>query len=323
MLLSLIIPIFKSEESLPDLCSALEQIAYSLNDAELEVVFVVDGSPDRSALCLKNQLSEVSFRSIIIELSKNFGAFAAIRAGLSAGSGMFFAVISADLQEPLTLINDFYLTLREDKSDIVFGKREGREDPLLSIALSKVFWFIYRTFINNDIPEGGVDVFGCNRKVRDLLLTLNESNSSLVGLLFWVGFRREFISYRRGRRSTGKSSWTLRKKFKYFTDSVFSFSDLPIRLLIFFGTMGIITSFGLGLLTLFARLSQIISIPGYSATVLIMLFFGGLNSLGLGILGLYVWRAFENTKGRPLAIIMKETAFSGKYHDLKKPIHPR
>src|SRR5205823_4374215 len=102
----------------------------------------------------------------------------------------------------------------------------GRADPSLS---SRLFWTLYRRLVQRDMPEGGIDIFGCNRTFRDRLISLGESNSTLVGLVLWLGFRRKLVPYERRRREIGRSAWTFRKKLRYLSDSVFAFSDLPIR----------------------------------------------------------------------------------------------
>ena len=205
--------------------------------------------------------------------------------------------------------------------DVAIGTREGRADPLLSRIFSKVFWGIYRRLVQPDMPAGGVDMFACNRKFRDQLIALPESNSSLVGLVFWVGFQRAYISYSRAPRAKGKSAWTFSKKLRYVSNSVFAFSDLPIRLLLLFGVTGVCIAATLATIVLVARVTGLVSFPGYSATVLIILFFAALNSLGLGVIGSYTWRAFENTKSRPLSITMRETRYRGKEQKHDKSIH--
>jgi hypothetical protein len=157
---------------------------------------------------------------------------------------------------------------------------------------------------------GGVDVFSCNQVFRDKLLELDESHSSLIALLFWLGFRRKQVSYTRLAREHGKSAWTFRKKVNYLMDSVFAFTDLPIKVLISMGSIGLGISILLGLATLFARIAGGISIPGYTTTIIIVLFFGTINLLGLGLVGSYAWRAYENTKRRPLAIVMQSLSYS-------------
>jgi hypothetical protein len=163
--------------------------------------------------------------------------------------------------------------------------------------------------VQRELPRGGIDVFGCNRSFRDQLLKLNESNSSLVGQLIWLGFRRKLIPYRREPRAAGKSAWTFRRKLNYLMDSAFAFSDLPIRMFIFLGGLGLLAAIGFGFAVLAARLAGYVDVPGYTATVITILFFSGLNLFGLGIIGSYVWRAYENTKSRPLAVVMREERF--------------
>jgi polyisoprenyl-phosphate glycosyltransferase len=305
---SLVIPVFRNQESLPDLLAALTGMNAAL-DGKLEVVFVVDGSPDRSYALLRDSLPQAGFASQLLLLSRNFGSFAAIRCGLQAAGGEYFAVLAADLQEPPELAVDFFHSLARDEADVIVGTRDARADPLLSRIASGLFWRLYRHLINPEIPTGGVDVFGCNRKFRDQLLALDECHSSLIGLLFWLGFRRKTVGYERRARQHGKSAWTLRRKITYMLDSIFAFSDLPIRLLLLLGIVGIGVAVLYGVTVLMLRLFGDLSVPGYAATIMSILFFGGLNALGLGIIGSYVWRAYANTQQRPLAVVMHSESF--------------
>lgn len=291
-----------------DLLAAVANLNRRLDD-KLEVVFVVDGSPDRSYTILAERLPRLGVRAKLLLLSRNFGSFAAIRAGLAAGRGEFFAVMAADLQEPPDLIERFFSVLKSGEFDVVVGTRESRADPWLARLASRIFWKLYRSLVVKEIPQGGVDVFGCNREFRDRVLELRESHSSLVALMFWLGFRRQAIAYTRLARRHGRSAWTLRKKVKYLLDSVFAFTDLPIRLLMGAGIFGIGVSFLLGSAILVSRLLGNIPVPGYAATALLITFFGGLNTFGIGLVGNYAWRSYENSKLRPLAIIMRETSY--------------
>jgi hypothetical protein len=142
-----------------------------------------------------------------------------------------------------------------------------------------------------------VDVFGCNRRFRDELIAMREAHSSLVSMLFWLGFRRKAVDYARSARRHGKSAWTMRKKVNYLMDSVFAFTDLPNRLLIGIGALGLATSTLLGVITVVGRMSGMIAVPGYAATILIISFFAALNLFGLGLVGSYAWRAYEKHQG--------------------------
>lgn len=299
---SVIIPVYKNEGSISRLIDALNVMNQSLDD-DMEAVFVVDGSPDKSFALLKEAIGRTTFPAQLLAHSRNFGSFAAIRTGLLAARGEFFGVMAADLQEPPELLVAFFRSLSADECDVAVGSREGRQDPLLSRLTSGIFWSVYRRLVVPDMPEGGVDVFGCNRQFRDQLVQLDESRSSLIALIFWLGFRRKLVGYERQLRQEGKSAWTFKKKIDYMMDSIFSFTDYPIRLLIKIGTVGSILAIAMALVILAAKLSGAIDVPGYAATILAVLVFGGLNLLGLGLVGTYAWRAFENTKQRPHAVV--------------------
>ena len=304
---SIVIPVYKNEASIPELLEVLRAVA--AGEDELEVVFVVDGSPDRCFEELQLRLRSVPFRAQLLSLSRNFGSFAAITAGLRVASGDLFAVISADLQDPPEVLADFRRELATGRYDVVVGTRRHRDDPAITRLGSRLFWTAYRVLGQPQMPRGGVDLFACNRRFRAHLLDLHERNSSLVGLVFWLGFRRGEIQYDRRKRPYGRSAWTFARRLRYLLDSAFAFSDLPIRLLSFGGIVGLALSAALFLIVLYARLTGRIEVPGYSATVLAVVFFGGLNALGLGLIGEYVWRTFENTKGRPSSVVMWHETF--------------
>jgi polyisoprenyl-phosphate glycosyltransferase len=318
-MISLVIPVYRNSANIAPLLAALTELRRKLS-VELEVDFVVDGSPDDSFLQLQRALPTAGFRSKLLLLSRNFGSFPAIRAGLEVGEGEYFAVMAADLQEPPELVIEFFERMAEGGAEVVIGKREGRCDPFFSRALSATFWWLYRRMIQPQIPKGGVDVFGCRRNVRDCILRLGEQNSSLVGLLFWVGFRRQEVSYKRRSRTLGKSAWTIKKKLRYLSDSVFNFTDLPIRALTMTGFFGLLITLAFGLAVVAARVAGAIDVPGYAATVLLVMFFGTLNCFGLGVVGGYVWRTFENSKARPNYIISSHQAYAGAA-DSDQPNH--
>lgn len=308
MTYSLVIPVYGNEASIPELLDAIAGLCARL-DRSFEAVFVVDGSPDQSYAVLRDALPSQPFASQLLLHARNFGSFAAIRSGLAAARGDHMAVMAADLQEPVALVEAFYEKLARDEADVVVGTREGRADPWLTRAMSSLFWWSYRTFVQPAIPPGGVDVFGCTRAFRDELLALGEANTSLVGQIFWLGYRRVAIPYERLPRRHGTSAWSLSRKLKYLMDSLFAFSDLPIRLLIAAGGIGLLAAIGLALVVGVARLAGFVDVPGYAMTMITLLFFGGLNAFGLGIVGAYTWRAYENTKQRPLAIVRRAEEF--------------
>lgn len=308
---SLVVPVYRNAENIPSLVKALGELHAALH-GDLEVVFVIDGSPDNSGQLLADQVPTFPFRCKIVFHSRNFGSFAAIRTGMEVASGEHIAAMAADLQEPPELVLEFFAILASGRADVVFGKREGRSDTAVTRFLSNTFWRVYRTFVLPDIPKGGVDVFACNRAVRDAVLSIEEPNSSLVVQLFWVGFRREFVPYVRRPRLHGKSAWNLSRKVRYMMDSILSFSDLPIMIVLWVGIAGCIVSLLVGAGTLFARLAGYIDQAGYTTIVLLVLFIGSLMLMVQGMLGLYIWRTAENTKRRPLRIISNIVSGDGQ-----------
>lgn len=305
---SLVIPVYRSEETLDALLVELRRIATIL-DGRLEVVFVVDGSPDRSYPILRERLPTAGFAAQLICLSRNFGSFAAIRMGLEAGRGPYYAVLAADLQEPPELVVSFFRTLASEPFDIAIGVREARGDPLMQSLPATLFWRLYRRFVLPEAPVGGVDVFACNLAVRDALLRLRESNSTLIGLLFWLGFRRKEIPYARRPRVAGRSAWTFHRKLRYLLDSCFALTDLPVTLIMLIGLVGSITSILLSIVVFVAWFAGMIDVPGYTPLILVMLNSFTSTMLALGIMGSYIWRTFENTKGRPLYIPMTHETY--------------
>jgi len=200
--------------------------------------------------------------------------------------------------------------LSNDKADIVFGCRTKRSDPWMSELTSTIFWLIYRKFVVKDMPKGGVDIFACSKKVRDQLLQFREINTNLIALLFWMGFRRHYIGYERAPREGGTSGWTFAKKLEYCLNSIFNFTDLPIRLLLTTGFAGSTLAVAAGLVVLIAKMRGDIAVPGYTVTVLFILFFGGLITLGLGVLGQYLWLSLQNIRRRPNYLIATSEQYS-------------
>jgi len=299
---SLIIPVYLNEANLPRLLSELERLRKDMA-GEFEVVFVVDGSPDRCLEILRERLPKAAFRSQLLALSRNFGSFAAIAAGMARARGGRMAVMAADLQEPIELALRFYQILGEDRADIVFGVRGKRSDPWLSEIASSMFWKLYRKLVIRDMPPGGVDVFGCTSEVRDHLLQLQGIDSNLIALLFWIGYRREYVVYERQQRLEGESAWTFGKKLRYSVNSVFNFTDLPIQILLYAGALSLVLALLASALVIVAKLRGDIEVPGYTPTVLAIMFFGALTSFGFGIVGQYLWLGLQIARRRPNYIV--------------------
>jgi polyisoprenyl-phosphate glycosyltransferase len=306
--LSVVVPVYKNAESLAQVVERLLWLKQALG-VDVEAVFVVDGSPDDSVAILRELLPTSGLASQLLLHSRNFGSFAAIRSGFAVARGEVVAAMAADLQEPVELIVSFYETLSSGDWDVAVGTRVKRDDPAMTKAMSKTYWWAYRRLVQKEMPAGGVDIFACTRPVAQQLARFEESNSSLVGLLFWLGYRRVDVPYSRLPREHGTSAWSWRKKYRYLSDSIFSFTSVPISIILFVGVVGVIASFVAAAVVLGAWAFQAITVPGYTALMLVLLLSTGSILFALGIVGTYVWRTFENTKDRPLAVVMKQETY--------------
>lgn len=302
---SLVVPVYGNSGAIVSLIEAVGTIDEGVG-GDLETIFVVDGSPDDSRERLLSALAGSELRARVVEHSRNFGSFAAIRTGLSLARGDRIAVMAADGQEPPSLVIEFLRRLESEDVDVVVGERASRDDR--GDAFAKAYWRLYKRFVLQEVPAGGADVFACTAGVRDVVCSLEPVHTSLVAQLFWVGFRRKLVPYDR-RPSDEPSGWTFRRKLRYLTDSVFAFTDLPVRILWMVGLLGLALGTLIAGVALAARIVGEIDVPGYTATILVIVFFGSLNMIGLGIIGSYVWRAYDTVKGRPGAIVRDVVEF--------------
>ena len=314
MNLSIIVPLYNESESILHFIDELSTL-YS-NSSDTEVIFVNDCSPDKSFDRIYENLEKVDYKVKILNHSKNLGSFAAMRTGLIEAKGKFFSIMTADLQEPPELIVSFFKSLTLNEYDVVIGQRENRNDadPLISRAFSSTFWWIYNKTIFKDVPPGGFDVFGCNRKFRDQLISINETRSSLIGQILWLGFRRKFIKYSRiERKDNKKSGWTFIKKIDYALDSFFSFSNLPVTLIVVIGFFSFLFLLCLFFFLIFSEKATFNDVD-YLSVFFVILAANIINILSTGIIGIYVWRTYENSKRRPVSIVATKYK-NKKYED--------
>lgn len=307
---SVVVPVYGNRDSLPTLIDRLIELAQS-REGRLEAVFVVDGSPDDSLQVLRRELAGGRLQSQVLSLSRNFGSFSAIRAGLAVAQGDFIAVMAADLQEPADVVASFFDSLAADECDIAVGERIGRDDPAASALASRLYWRFYQRFINPEIPTGGIDVFGCTREIAGRLVSFPETRTSLIGLLYWIGFRRKSFPYWRQPRHSGRSGWTFRRKLRYLFDSIYAFTDLPIVLLQVLGLGGVILSMLTGLIVFVGWLAGAVRQPGYTPLMIVIAGSTSAMLLAMGVVGSYVWRAYENSKNRPLELVATHESFDG------------
>jgi len=299
---SVVVPIYGNQDSLVPLVERLVGMSQRRGDV-LEGVFVVDGSPDESLSILRTLLAGGGLEAQVLSHSRNFGSASAVRSGLAVARGDYVAVMAADLQEPVEVVESFFDLLEAGECDIALGQRIGRDDDASSATMANLYWRFYQRFINREIPTGGVDVFGCTRAIAQRIVAFPETHTSMIALLYWLGYRRRYVEYHRQARHSGHSGWTFRRKLRLLYDSVFAFTDLPIILLQAIGFAGTILSLLIAAIVFFGWLFGAIKQPGYTP---IMIAIAGSTSallLGLGVVGSYVWRTYENSKRRPLELV--------------------
>jgi glycosyltransferase involved in cell wall biosynthesis len=289
---TVVVPIYKSQDHIPKLLEYIQQISDAVG--EVEIVFVIDGTPDNSEQRILLEAKKYAFKIKVVRLSRNFGVGPALHAALSHVSTSSLVIIGSDLQEPVELYIDFFRRLESEEAD-----------PFSMRFFSAIFWWVNRKFINSDTPKGGFDGVGLSAKASKTLAELPELNTSFTSQLQWIGYKQVFVPFHRVRRQSGKSSWTYKRKVKLFADSVYGFTGAPIAVLTILGVVSTALMVVVLFATLFASLMGWMVVPGYATIVILSALGHSVTIMGLGILGGYVHRSFENTKGRPRFVIEK------------------
>lgn len=301
---SIVVPVYKNEGSIEHLLNRISEISGAVTGS-VEAVFVVDGSPDKSLEVLRSSLPRDGFDSKVLLLSRNFGAFSAIRAGLREARGEATVVMAADLQEPTSLILDMLGIVQRDEADVAVGVRQSRKDGVVSRTLSAVFWKVFNRVSSLELPRGGVDIFALSRSACETLNSFEESSTSLIGLIYWMGFRRQEVPYHRVERQVGKSSWSLQKRINYAKDSITAFSEFPLSVFLWSGVIGAVVSLVFALIGAFQYMFTSDHQSQREITAIGLLFVASYLMAGLGIIGTYLWRLAENVRNRPDSITWK------------------
>jgi dolichol-phosphate mannosyltransferase len=301
-LLSVIVPVYFNEGSLPALLGKIRPIEERLGalSMRLELIFVDDGSKDGSLRELL-KIREMRPGTKILKLTRNFGAVHASKAGLQFAQGDCFMILAADLQDPPELILEMVEHWRAG-SKFIICTRISRNDPLFSRMTARLYYWLLHHLVMPDYPRGGYDMALMDKA---LLPPLQKSSKNLYTplLAFWLGYKPVLIPYHRARREHGKSRWTLRKKFKAFIDVMLGFSVTPIRLMSGIGLVVSGLSFFYGLWVTLHALFGKMPVPGFASIVALITFLLGLIILMLGIIGEYLWRVFDQTNERPEVVI--------------------
>jgi dolichol-phosphate mannosyltransferase len=304
--ISIIIPVYFNEGSIKLTYRILkEEILVKFPELQFEIIFIDDGSRDNSF----NEMSEIKKTDNdvkLIQFTRNFGQVSAFYAGYEFSSGKGILNLAADLQEPPELIISIIDSFIKKEAMIIAGKRIERDESFYRTKTSHFFYYIMKRLSFSNMPNGGFDIVIIDQKVKDFILDSKESNPFWQGQILWSGYSIKFIPYTRQKRLIGKSKWTFAKKMKYLLDGILNYSYTPLR---FFSIVGMI-SFLLGIIYSIVIVISFLNgnspFKGWAPIMIVILLFSGLQLMMTGIIGEYLWRAFEQTKNRPKYVINRK-----------------
>jgi glycosyltransferase involved in cell wall biosynthesis len=303
--ISVVVPLYNEEGNVDELVRRIAGIAANIEGApSYEIVLVNDGSRDGTLVKLYTLLSQYP-QLVIVDLSRNFGHQLAATAGLDTARGDAVILMDGDLQDPPELINDFVAKWREGFDVVYAVRRSRRGESFFKLLTARLFYRTIKRLTNVAIPVDTGDFRLMSRRVVDALGQVRERHRFLRGLVSWIGFRQTGIEYDRAERLSGETKYPFSKMLKFAIDGVTSFSEIPLRFATYFG---FITSGFAFLYAIFVILEKYIfhwNTPGYTSMMVTILFFGGVQLIGIGILGEYIGRIYDEIKARPLYLVQK------------------
>ncbi|MFD1957187.1 glycosyltransferase family 2 protein [Paenibacillus thailandensis] len=304
---SIIVPMYNEEEVIAHTCERLLQVMDGQGEP-YELIFINDGSRDRSADIIR-EIGSADPRVKLIDFSRNFGHQLAITAGMDYASGDAIIIIDADLQDPPEVMLAMIAKWKEGY-DVVYGKRLQRKgETWFKKTTASLFYRLLRSMTNVDIPVDTGDFRLIDRKVNDVLRTLKEKNRFVRGLVSWVGFRQTSVEYVREERFAGETKYPLRKMIHFAADGITSFSYKPLRMAAYIGFGLSALSFVYLVVVVIQRLFFVVQMPGWASIIAINLFFNGIILVLLGVIGEYIGRIYDESKGRPLYIVREAQGF--------------
>ncbi len=301
-LISIVVPCYNEEESMPQFYKEVTKVLKTMS-VEHEIIFVDDGSKDKT-LAVAKKLHELDSRVRYISFSRNFGKEAGMLAGLEAAKGDYVAVMDADLQDPPSLLPDMYEAVTTGGYDCAATRRTTRKgEPPIRSFFAKLFYKIINRISDADIVDGARDFRLMRRKMVDAVLSMKEYNRFSKGIFGWVGFKTKWLEYVNVERVAGQTKWSFWKLFKYSMEGIMAFSTTPLYITSAMGFFVCLVSFVLA--CFYAIKALIFGDPaaGFPTMVCIMLFLGGIQLVGIGVVGMYLSKTYLETKHRPIYIV--------------------
>ena len=303
-LLSIVLPVFNEEEMIPLLQPRFEVLLGKL-PCPAELIFVDDGSRDRTAPMLL-AWAQADPRVVLLEFSRNFGHQAAVTAGTDQAQGDAIVIMDADLQDPPELVHEFLARYREG-FDVVYAQRVKREsDSAFKRATAAMFYWVMRRFVHRELPAATGDFRLMSREVTDALRHLREGQRFIRGMVTWLGYAQTAVTFERPGRAAGVTKYPFRKMFRFAWDAILSFSSAPLRATVYLGLATFLFGVVVAGYSVF-RWSRGGTVAGWTSIMVLQSLVGGATLIGLGMIGEYIGRIYEESKQRPIYIVRRSS----------------
>ncbi len=302
-LITLIIPCYNEEESLPLLYPELVKVSQGMPEQAFEFLFVNDGSRDKTLVLLK-ELAQNDDRVKYISFSRNFGKEAAMYAGLENAKGDYVAFMDADMQDPPSLLPQMYKAVTEEGYDSAATRRVTRKgEPPIRSFFARMFYKIMNKISDTDIVDGARDFRLMNRKFVDALLQMREYNRFSKGLFGWVGYKTKWIEFENVERIAGETKWSFWSLFKYSIEGILAFTTAPLVLASVIGIVLCLIAFVFIVFIVVRKICFNNSVDGWASMVCLISFLGGLQLFAIGVVGQYLAKMYLEVKNRPIYLI--------------------
>ncbi len=303
MKISLIVPCYNEAEALPTFYDELDRVTKEMQNYEFELLFIDDGSKDKTLEILKEKAKEDN-RVKYISFSRNFGKEAAMYAGFCNVTGDYAAIMDADMQDPPSLLPKMMEILETGEYDSVATRRQTRKgEPKVRSFFARRFYKLMKRISDVDIVDGARDFRLMKRSMVDSIVSMSESNRFSKGIFGWIGFKTYWLPYENVERVAGKSKWSFWKLMKYSFEGIFNFSDAPLKFASWTGFFFMFVSLIMTLVVFIRTLVFGDPVSGWPSLVCIILFVGGVQLFCLGVIGQYISKIYKETKHRPQYIV--------------------
>jgi glycosyltransferase involved in cell wall biosynthesis len=314
MEISVIVPIYNDGYLAEDFCHSIEKTFSSFlnqagNSEFLELIFVNDGSLNNSWEELLQVARKFSFVKLI-NLSRNFGQHIALSCGYKNAKGNYVAMINVDMQEPTSELFQLYLHIKNSDLGVVYGLVDFRRTTFINRITSKAFNNLMGFLTREKVPSNIATIRIMSRKFIDVYNELTEKTRYLPGLENWLGFKKDFIKVEHRARERGKSSYSTRKRLEMAMETIISFSDFPLRLIVLFGSLVAFIGIGLSFYIVITKLFFIDYQAGYATTIALITSIGGVQMVVIGIASMYIGRILKEVQNRPLYVISNKINFN-------------